>query len=152
MSHDDHESHHVNYVLVFVVLCGFTALSVVFDMVSFENHAVTIVLVMAVAVAKALCVMMFFMHLKFEGNWKFILLAPTTILAIGLPLALMPDVGVVYYAHTAPQRGEWGEQMKQYRAEHAAEHATDHAAEHGDEAETHNETAEGHAEHTEPAE
>ena len=86
MSHDDHESHHVNYVLIFVVLCAFTALSVVFDMVSFENHAVTILLVMAVAVAKALCVMMFFMHLKFEGNWKYILLAPTTILAIGCPM------------------------------------------------------------------
>ena len=69
-------------------------------------------------------------------------------------------MGVVYYAHTAPQRGEWAEQMKQYRAEHAAEHGDDHAAEHGedhaagqgDEAETHDETAEGHAEHTEPAE
>ena len=85
MSHDDHETHHVNYVLVFFALCGFTALSVVFDVMSFDNHAITIVLVMAVAVAKALCVMMFFMHLKFEGNWKYVLLAPTTILAIGLP-------------------------------------------------------------------
>ena len=89
MSHDDHETHHVNYVLVFVALCGFTLLSVVFDFLSFENHAITIVLVMAVAAAKALCVMAFFMHLKFEGNWKYVLLAPTTILAIGLPLALM---------------------------------------------------------------
>ena len=59
MSHDDHENHHVNYLVVFFVLCGFTALSVVFDVMHFENHAVTIVLVMAVAVAKALCVMMF---------------------------------------------------------------------------------------------
>lgn len=143
MSHDDHGSHHVNYLAVFFMLCGFTALSVVFDVMSFDNHAITIVLVMAVAVAKALCVMMFFMHLKFEGNWKFILLAPTTILAIGLPLALMPDVGVAYYTPTAPQKGEWGTEMAEYRATHShdahgGEHAADHtdgghAAEHGGE-------------------
>ena len=132
MSHDNHESHHVNYLAVFFALCGFTALSVVFDVLSFENHAITVVLVMAVAVAKALCVMMFFMHLKFEGNWKFILLAPTTILAIGLPLALMPDVGVAYYIPTAPQRGEWREQMEEYRAIHGTGHG--HGEEHhGDE-------------------
>lgn len=132
MSHDNHESHHVNYLAVFFALCGFTALSVVFDVLSFENHAITVVLVMAVAVAKALCVMMFFMHLKFEGNWKFILLAPTTILAIGLPLALMPDVGVAYYIPTAPQRGEWREQMEEYRAVHGTGHG--HGGEdHGDE-------------------
>ena len=151
MSHDDHDSHHVNYLAVFVALCGFTALSVVFDVMSFESHAVTVVLVMAVAVAKALCVMMFFMHLKFEGNWKFILLAPTTILAIGLPLALMPDVGVAYYIPTAPQQGEWGEQMKEYRATHSGGHGhiedaaddepanqTAHETEHSESAEAHN--------------
>lgn len=126
MSHDDHENHHVNYLAVFFALCGFTALSVVFDVLKFENHAITIVLVMAVAVAKALCVMMFFMHLKFEGNWKYVLLAPTTILAIGLPLALMPDIGVAYYTPTAPQYGEWGEEMAKF---HELEHSDE---EHGE--------------------
>ena len=118
MAHDDHGSHHVNYLAVFLALCVFTGLSCVFDILPIENHAVTIVLVMAVAVAKALCVMMFFMHLKFERNWKYILLTPTTILAIGLPLALMPDIGVAYYISTAPQDHEWGEQMEEYRATH----------------------------------
>lgn len=138
MSHDDHDSHHVNYLAVFFVLCGFTALSVVFDVVSFENHAITIVLVMAVAVAKALCVMMFFMHLKFEGNWKFILLAPTTILAIGLPMALMPDIGLAYYTPTTPQHRAWGEQMKEY-------HET-HTGQHGHDEESHDVEMESHAE------
>jgi len=136
MSHDDHESHHVNYLAVFFALCVFTALSVVFDVLSFDNHAVTIVLVMAVAVAKALCVMMFFMHLKFEGNWKYILLAPTTILAIGLPMALMPDIGAVYYTSKSPQKGAWAAEMAEYRAHHA-EHAE----------EQHTETHESDAEH-----
>ena len=53
----------------------------------------TLVLVLSVATAKALFVMMYFMHLKFEGRWKYVLLSPTVILAIGLPLALLPDIG-----------------------------------------------------------
>jgi cytochrome c oxidase subunit IV len=43
------------------------------------------------------------MHLKFEGKWKFLLLSPTIILAIGLPLALLPDVGEHYYTLDVPQ-------------------------------------------------
>lgn len=118
MAHDEHGAHHVNYIAVFVALCVFTLLSVAFDLLKFDNHLITIVLVLAVAVAKAMCVMMFFMHLKFEGNWKFVLLAPTTILAIGLPLALLPDIGVAYYTPLAPQAGEWGEEMQAYKAAH----------------------------------
>ncbi len=125
MSHDTHDTHHVNYLSIFFVLCGCTALSVVFDVLPLSRLA-TIVLVFAVAVAKALCVMMFFMHLKFEGNWKYVLLAPTTILAIGLPLALMPDVGVPYYTSTAPQRGQWGEEFAAWHNEH--QHAEGAAA------------------------
>ncbi len=47
--------------------------------------------------------MLFFMHLKFERNWKYVFLFPTTILAIGLPLALLPDIGVHYYEVDVPQ-------------------------------------------------
>jgi cytochrome c oxidase subunit 4 len=97
------QSHpHVNYLLIFGALCLFTLLSVIFDLVELTKP-VTAVLVLAVAAAKALCVMMFFMHLKFEGNWKFVLLLPTFILACGLPLALAPDVGLHYYTPQVPQ-------------------------------------------------
>ena len=125
---DNHDSHHVNYALVFVALCGFTGLSVLFDFMSFLPKGIIIVLVLSVAVAKASCVLMFFMHLKFEGNWKFVLLAPTTILSIGLPLALAPDVAVPYYTPIVPQRGEWGEQMKEFRETHAGGHGHGEAA------------------------
>ena len=127
MAHDDHSAHHVNYIAVFGALCIFTALSVAFDLMSFSNHAITIVLVLAVAVAKALCVVMFFMHLKFEGNWKYVLLAPTTILAIGLPLALVPDIGVAYYTPLAPQ-AEWKAEMDSLHDSHGqSEGHSDHA-------------------------
>ncbi len=120
MSHDTHDTHHVNYLLIFGVLCGCTLLSVVFDVLPFSK-AITGVLVLAVACAKALCVMMFFMHLKFEGNWKYVLLAPTTILAIGLPIALFPDIGRSYYTNTAPQTGVWANEISEFQAHHDAE-------------------------------
>ena len=119
--HDAHDTHHVNYLAIFVVLCICTALSVIFDVIHMSKP-ITIILVMSVAITKALCVMMFFMHLKFEGNWKFVLLAPTTILAIGLPLALFPDVGASYYTSTAPQTTKWAQEISDYEKHHA-EHA-----------------------------
>jgi cytochrome c oxidase subunit 4 len=110
--HTAHDTHHVNYFLVFLALCGLTLMSVIFDVVDIRGKRigplngtiVLIVLVLSVATAKALCVMAFFMHLKFERNWKYVLLAPTIILAMGLPLALLPDIGVHYYTTDTPQR------------------------------------------------
>ena len=110
---DDHSAHHVNYLYVFIALCVFTALSVVFDWFKPESKAVLAVLVLGVALAKALCVMAFFMHLKFERNWKYVLLAPTIILAIGIPLALLPDIGVHYYTVSAPQERELRSAMRE---------------------------------------
>ena len=104
---DEHTHHHVNYLRIFVLLCICTALSWFFDEMQarkiIETKAFIITAVLAVAVAKALFVMAYFMHLKFEGNWKYVLLAPTIILAMGLPLALLPDVGVHYYTVDVPQ-------------------------------------------------
>lgn len=113
MMEHEHDTHHVNYLYIFIMLCVFTLMSVVFDGLGIKGKtmfgkegggtALLAVLVLAVAVAKALCVMLFFMHLKFERNWKYVILAPTTILAIGLPLALLPDIGVHYYTLDVPQ-------------------------------------------------
>ena len=106
--HEAQESHgtpsihgfHANYLMVFVALCVCTLISVATDLVHIPNRTVLAVVVLAVAVAKALFVMAYFMHLKFEGRWKFVLLAPTMILAFGLPLALLPDIGMHYYQWT----------------------------------------------------
>ena len=100
---DENAAHHANYLMVFVALCGCTALSVMFDVIEISNKLVLIVLVLGVAVAKALFVMTYFMHLKFEGRWKYVLLSPTIILAIGIPLALLPDIGLHYYHVIIPQ-------------------------------------------------
>lgn len=103
--HGDHGAHpHVNYFAIFIALCVCTLLSIVFDLFKSESLKwVIIALVMAVACAKAMFVLRYFMHLKFEGNWKFIVLLPTTILAIGLIFALAPDVALHYYEPDVPQ-------------------------------------------------
>ena len=112
-----HDSHHANYFLVFAALCVFTLLSIMADVVHLP-YGVKIVAVLAVATCKALCVMAWFMHLKFERAWKYVLLAPTIILAIGLPLALMPDVGVHYYTQEVPQLDDYAEHLAR-SAKHA---------------------------------
>ena len=125
----DHKSHDKIYGLVFLALCIFTGLSFYADILPVKEAGsesesgwstpVIAVIVLAIAVAKATCVMLFFMHLKWERGWKYVLLAPTTILAIGFPIALMPDIGFHYY-HQVPT-----ETMIEASADHA-DHA-DHA-------------------------
>ena len=107
----DHKSHDKIYWAVFFALCIFTGLSFAADELPVKEAGsesasgwstpVIAVIVLAIAVAKATCVMLYFMHLKWERGWKYVLLAPTTILAIGFPIALMPDIGWSYY-HRVP--------------------------------------------------
>ena len=97
------EGHSAPYFMVFIALCVCTGLSALADVIEFNNKILVIAIVMSISCAKALFVLTYFMHLKFEGNWKLVLLAPTAILAIGLPLALTPDIGVSYYQNLAPQ-------------------------------------------------
>jgi len=124
----DHDSHHVNYFAIFIALLVCTGLSVVFDLVPLNGIVVTF-LVLAVATAKAMFVMTYFMHLKFEGGWKFVILMPTAILAVGLIVALMPDVGLHYYTPDSPQiraynkahgKGEHGAAAKPEETGHGA--------------------------------
>src|SRR5580698_6417007 len=91
--HGEHTSgHHVWYFGVFLALCVLTGISVLCDLVHFPVHRfhginpLLAAMVLAVAACKALFVMRNFMHLKFEGKWKFLLLVPTAILALGLAL------------------------------------------------------------------
>ncbi len=122
--HDDQGGHgHPNYFLVFAALCCFTVMSILADVITLPTYGVKVVVVLAVATSKALCVMSWFMHLKYERGWKYVLLAPTTILALGLPLALTPDIAEHYYTLDVPQVDDYSEAMA-------------HAAEHGQHAET----------------
>lgn len=120
--HEHHESHGAAYFRVFIALCVFTVISVVADLVHLPNKILLGAIVLAVAVAKALCVMMFFMHLKFERAWKYLLLAPTIIIAAALPLSLRPDIGETYYTPDVQQLRDYDEQQAHVGDHGASEH------------------------------
>ena len=88
---------HANYLAVFGTLCALTLVSVGFDLLPNPPKPALIALVFGVAAAKAYCVMSWFMHLRFEGAWKYIVLVPTSLLGAGLVLALLPDIALHYY-------------------------------------------------------
>ena len=113
MSEHEHDaSHGTAYFRVFCALCVFTLISYVADLPQLKlNHILLGAVVLTVATMKALCVMMYFMHLKFERAWKYLLLAPTIILALALPLSLRPDVGESYYVQDVQQQDDYAEQQ-----------------------------------------
>ncbi|MCY2964185.1 MAG: cytochrome C oxidase subunit IV family protein [Planctomycetota bacterium] len=112
-------AHHAlpNYIAIFGILILLTLASVVADSVGGTIGKVMVgLIVLVIASLKAMCVMMYFMHLKFEGAWKYALLAPTIILALAVPAALAPDIAFKYYDLQVPQQKAKVEQD----AEHAA--------------------------------
>jgi cytochrome c oxidase subunit 4 len=48
---------------------------------------------MAVSCCKALLVILFFMHILWEANWKYVLTVPASLMSIFLMLMLVPDIG-----------------------------------------------------------
>lgn len=100
---DSNNSHKVNYTAIFIALCVCTGISVAADMGKGAFPSLMVGIVMGIACVKATFVLLYFMHIKFESAWKYILLAPTMVLAAALPLALSPDIGFHYYMMQVPQ-------------------------------------------------
>jgi cytochrome c oxidase subunit 4 len=81
--------------MVFAALCVLTGAS--FFTYSpywpFGKH-VAWAFMMAVSCTKAMLVVMFFMHLLWEANWKWVLTVPASFMSLFLLLMLIPDVGM----------------------------------------------------------
>lgn len=137
--HGDHGGLK-KYVIVFFALCGLTTLSFLtyFDwwhaMFGIE---VSRALMMAVSCAKALLVMLFFMHLLWEANWKYVLTFPAMMMSVFLMCMLAPDIGFRTRHYTegrwlhaaAPQPEEergHGEGEHEKRGAEAAPHGEGH--------------------------
>jgi cytochrome c oxidase subunit IV len=105
--HDhDHQARHDSqehaehggigkYLLVFAALClltgaSFFTYSQYWPFGRYEAWA----FMMAVSCTKAMLVIMFFMHLLWEANWKWVLTIPATFMSIFLTLMLIPDIGM----------------------------------------------------------
>lgn len=93
-----HGGHSLaKYVWVFLALCFLSSMSFLTysDLwpAALDSVAVKRLFMMAVSCAKALLVVLFFMHVKYEANWKYVLTIPASLMAVFLVLALVPDVG-----------------------------------------------------------
>jgi cytochrome c oxidase subunit 4 len=94
MAEQQHTSHVRAYLRVFVALLLLTLAEYVYAKIfAGSSPALLIGGLMLMAVAKAGLVGLFFMHLLFEGRWKYLVLIPTTFLAVVTVAGLVPDIG-----------------------------------------------------------
>ena len=94
VEHDHGHGGLATYLAVFAALCVLTGASF-FTYSSywpFDKH-VAWAFMMAVSCTKAMLVIMFFMHLLWEANWKWVLTIPASFMSIFLMLMLVPDIG-----------------------------------------------------------
>lgn len=135
-AHDDHGDHGVGkYVYVFVALCILTGASFfTYSELWPYRHlpAVGWAFMMAVSCTKAMLVILFFMHVKYEASWKYVLTIPAAIMSIFLLLALIPDIGLRmrHYSDIRLRHVGTPEIQQQLinveRAHEAAEHVGEH--------------------------
>ncbi len=126
--HDDHHESHGGYGLyigVFLALCVLTTFSFLtyFDFWR-QNVPVNVsrAFMMAVSCTKAMLVIMFFMHLKWEANWKWVLTAPVIVMSALLMLALVPDVGLRMRHASQTRMIHAAEQPIEAEHDHAEDH------------------------------
>jgi cytochrome c oxidase subunit 4 len=109
-AHGDHESHggvgiYVGVAVALVVLTSFSYATQLplWSSIMGDSAAIKRTWMMAVSCTKAMLVILFFMHLKWEANWKWILTVPASLMSLLLVLALVPDVGLRFVETTHSQ-------------------------------------------------
>lgn len=128
--HDDHDHDHGGtgkYWAVFLALCVLTGASfyTCSDAWPFkETKSIGWAFMFAVSCTKAMLVILFFMHLKWEANWKYVLTIPAGMMSIFLVLMLVPDVGL--------RQRKYAEERKVFAAEPAEHHAVAHGDGHSE--------------------
>jgi cytochrome c oxidase subunit 4 len=63
-----------------------------YAMLTQEHFALLVLGLMTLALIKATLVGLYFMHVKFEGKWIYMMIVPACVLAMILVLALVPDI------------------------------------------------------------
>jgi cytochrome c oxidase subunit 4 len=84
--------HKVNYFAVFITLVVLTILTVVAAMLNLKSEFAKVMLALAIATIKASAVVLYFMHMKFEGKLIYLILLVPVFLCIVLVIALIPDI------------------------------------------------------------
>ena len=87
-------NHTGVFIVIFLMLSGLTGLSFwIANSHLMDNRMIGWSAMMSVSVAKALLVVLFFMHLWWERAWKYVLTLPALIMGGLLVILLVPDVG-----------------------------------------------------------
>ncbi len=89
---EEHQQEaHAPYLWVWLWLAVLTLVEYFYAAGLKDFFAILLVGLLVLAGIKAGLVGWYFMHLKFEGNWVYLLIVPAIILATILVLALVPD-------------------------------------------------------------
>jgi len=89
-----HVESHAPYFKVFLGLFVLTVIEYFYARIFKDYFTLLILGLLGWAIIKAAMVGWYFMHLKFEGKWIYILLLPTTFLVLVLVFAMVPDMTV----------------------------------------------------------
>ena len=87
------EHQHPKYMLIWFWLAVLTALEIAATQLSFLPNSLIYILLIGLAISKAILVALYFMHLRFERRTFVIVVSSPAILAILLVFMLLPDVG-----------------------------------------------------------
>jgi|GEM_PF-1256692 len=85
---------HAHYVIVWSILATLTGVEWVYALIFKDHFPVLVLGLVSLALVKAGMVGWFFMHLKFERKWVYILIIPACVMAVFLTLALCPDMAM----------------------------------------------------------
>lgn len=124
--HDHGHGGVGKYVMVFIALLVLTLISFAVgnsESLRHNSPGTMWAMMMAVSCAKAMLVILFFMHMLWEANWKYVLTIPASMMSLFLLLMLIPDVGRRTDRYSE-ERWLYSADPKAEEKEPAAEHAT----------------------------
>ena len=84
--------HKVNYVAVFGLLVALTVVTVAVAVFQIKSEVTKVLLALAIATIKASAVVLYFMHVKFEGKLIYLILLVPLTFCVLLVISLLPDV------------------------------------------------------------
>ena len=85
---------HAPYLKVWAILAVLTLIEYFYAMIFKDHFPLLVVGLVSLALVKAGMVGWYFMHLKFERKWVYILIIPACVMAIFLTLMLTPDMAM----------------------------------------------------------
>lgn len=85
---------HAPYMRVWAILAVLTALEYFYALIFKDHFPLLVAGLLTMALTKAGMVGWYFMHLKFEKMWVYLLIVPACVMAVLLTLMMVPDMSM----------------------------------------------------------